>query len=49
MIEPNMKEVIAKLVKVLSGDLIREEVSEWAEFYVMADEPGLRMKMFGKC
>lgn len=39
MIEPNMKEVIAKLESVLLGDLNREEVSDWAEFYVMADEP----------
>ncbi|WP_196493747.1 DNA-binding protein [Ornithinibacillus caprae] len=41
MNEPNMKEVIAKLEKVLSGELNREEVSEWAEFYVMADKPNV--------
>ncbi|WP_226669667.1 DNA-binding protein [Metabacillus litoralis] len=39
MNEPNMKEVIEKLEKVLSGDLNREDVSDWAEFYVMTDEP----------
>ncbi|WP_163539240.1 DNA-binding protein [Gracilibacillus sp. YIM 98692] len=39
MNEPNMKEVIEMLEKVLSGDLKREEISEWAESYVMADEP----------
>jgi hypothetical protein len=39
MNEPIMKEVIEKLEKVLSGDLNREDVSDWAELYVMADEP----------
>ncbi|GGD08432.1 hypothetical protein [Pontibacillus salipaludis] len=31
MSKANMEEVIGKLEKVLSGDLTREEISEWAE------------------
>jgi hypothetical protein len=39
MNQPTVSEVIERLKSVLNGELTREEVSEWASYYVMADDP----------
>ncbi|MBB6451659.1 hypothetical protein HNQ94_000080 [Salirhabdus euzebyi] len=41
MNEPNMSEIIKRLEKVLSGELKREDISDWASLYVMDDEPNV--------
>jgi hypothetical protein len=38
MNQPTVSEVIERLNSVLNGELTREEVSEWASYYVMADD-----------
>ncbi|AOC56040.1 MULTISPECIES: DNA-binding protein [Bacillus] len=39
MVEPEMIDCINKIQKVLNGTMTREEVSDWAEIYVSADDP----------
>ena len=39
MNQPTVREIIDRLKLVLNGELTRDEVSNWASYYVMADEP----------
>jgi hypothetical protein len=39
MNQPTVSEIIKILKLVLIGKMTREEVSDWASFYVMADKP----------
>lgn len=39
MNQPTVIEIIDRLQSVLNGELTREEVSDWASYYVMADDP----------
>lgn len=39
MNQPTVDEGINKLKLVLSGEMTREEASDWAESYVMCDDP----------
>ncbi|MED4229382.1 DNA-binding protein [Neobacillus cucumis] len=38
MNQPTVSKIIDSLKSVLNGELIREEVSDWASYYVMADD-----------
>ena len=38
--QPNTDQILEKLKLILEGKVTREEVSAWAESYVMQDEPG---------
>ena len=37
--QPNTDQILEKLKLILEGKVTREEVSAWAERYVMQDEP----------
>ena len=39
MNQPTVREIINRLKLVLNGKMTREEVSDWASYYVMADDP----------
>ncbi|MCY7482444.1 MULTISPECIES: DNA-binding protein [Bacillus] len=39
MDEPKMLDCLHKIRKVLKGMITREQVSDWAENYVSADDP----------
>lgn len=39
--QPAKEEIIYKLNMILQGKLSREEVADWAEEYVMQDEPNI--------
>ncbi len=41
---PSREEVRAKLAALLSGDVTRDEATEWAWQWVAADEPGVSDK-----
>jgi hypothetical protein len=41
MNQPTVSEIIKSLKSVLVGKMTREEVSDWASFYVMADNPSI--------
>jgi hypothetical protein len=41
MNQPTISEIIKRLKLVLVGEMKREEVSDWASFYVMADNPNI--------
>ena len=41
MNQPTISEIIKRLKLVLIGEMTREEVSDWASFYVMADNPNI--------
>lgn len=45
MNQPDVSAIIVKLRLVLNGDLSREEVSDWASSYVMADSPTIDDEM----
>jgi hypothetical protein len=38
MNQPTVREIIDRLKLVLNGELTRDEVSDWASYYIMADE-----------
>ncbi|AKU33097.1 MULTISPECIES: DNA-binding protein [Bacillus] len=39
MAEPKMLDCLNKIRNVLKGTITREQVSDWAEIYVSADDP----------
>ncbi|MGZ4161056.1 MAG: DNA-binding protein [Neobacillus sp.] len=39
MNQPTVSDIIDRLKSVLNGEMTREEVSDWASYYVMADAP----------
>ncbi|MFV9511283.1 DNA-binding protein [Tepidibacillus sp. LV47] len=41
MRQPTREEIIDKLKMILSGQLTREEVADWASEYVMQDDPNI--------
>ncbi|MEH7549848.1 DNA-binding protein [Neobacillus vireti] len=41
MNQPTVSEIIDRLKSVLNGELTREEISNWASYYVMADDPNI--------
>ncbi|MEY9979216.1 DNA-binding protein [Lysinibacillus sp. RC79] len=41
MNQPTGSEIIKRLKLVLNGEMTREEVSDWASFYVIADNPNI--------
>jgi transcription initiation factor IIE alpha subunit len=45
MNQPTVNEILDRLNSVLNGELTREEASDWASYYVMADEPTIDDKI----
>jgi hypothetical protein len=41
MNHPTVSEIIKRLKLILIGEMTREEVSNWASFYVKADDPNI--------
>jgi hypothetical protein len=41
MNHPTVSEIIKRLKLILIGEVTREEVSNWASFYVKADDPNI--------
>ncbi|MCH6268885.1 DNA-binding protein [Neobacillus citreus] len=39
MNQPTVSDIIDRLKSILNGEMTREEVSDWASYYVMADAP----------
>jgi len=39
MNQPTVSGIIDRLKSVLNGELTREEVSDWASYYMMEDDP----------